>query len=153
MIRHYLLRSSHLFKYRSSTSTRQQDIIWQNTFMKFNDTIGNAFFFLFFYVYTVAPPLLCMLFFHPLLFFPALCCRSFNDHTLIFLQTKRLAHRLRIILGLFGLKAAELHGDLTQLQVVCSWHVPCFNNIIIMVHILQWLFVPLKLVKIYKNHI
>ncbi|XP_057291978.1 probable ATP-dependent RNA helicase DDX27 isoform X2 [Hydractinia symbiolongicarpus] len=46
----------------------------------------------------------------------ALCCRSFNDHTLIFLQTKRLAHRLRIILGLFGLKAAELHGDLTQLQ-------------------------------------
>ncbi|XP_066936709.1 probable ATP-dependent RNA helicase DDX27 [Clytia hemisphaerica] len=46
----------------------------------------------------------------------ALCCRSFHDHTLVFLQTKRLAHKLRIVLGLFGLKVGELHGDLTQLQ-------------------------------------
>ena len=46
-----------------------------------------------------------------------LCARTFNDHVLIFLQTKRLAHKMRIILGLLGLKAAELHGNLTQLQV------------------------------------
>jgi len=46
----------------------------------------------------------------------ALCCRTFHDHTVVFLQTKRLAHKLRIVLGLFGLKVAELHGDLTQLQ-------------------------------------
>ncbi|XP_068674830.1 probable ATP-dependent RNA helicase DDX27 isoform X2 [Montipora capricornis] len=46
----------------------------------------------------------------------ALCSRTFNDHCLIFLQTKSLAHRLRIILGLLGLNAEELHGNLTQLQ-------------------------------------
>jgi len=46
----------------------------------------------------------------------AMCVRSFTEHTLVFLQTKRLAHKLRIVLGLLGLKVAELHGDLTQLQ-------------------------------------
>jgi len=46
----------------------------------------------------------------------ALCCRSFRDHTLVFVQTKHLAHKLRIVLGLQGLKATELHGNLTQLQ-------------------------------------
>lgn len=46
----------------------------------------------------------------------ALCCRTFKDHTLIFLQTKRLAHKLRILLGLVGLNVCELHGDLTMLQ-------------------------------------
>merc|ERR1712180_502572 len=46
----------------------------------------------------------------------ALCCRTFKQHTLIFLQTKRLAHKLRILLGLVGLNVAELHGDLTMLQ-------------------------------------
>jgi len=46
----------------------------------------------------------------------ALCCRTFKEHTLIFLQTKRLAHKLRILLGLIGLNVAELHGDLTMLQ-------------------------------------
>ena len=48
----------------------------------------------------------------------ALCCRSFRDHTLVFVQTKHLAHKLRIVLGLQGLKATELHGNLTQLQVI-----------------------------------
>jgi len=46
----------------------------------------------------------------------ALCCRTFKQNTLIFLQTKRLAHKLRILLGLVGLNVAELHGDLTMLQ-------------------------------------
>ena len=48
----------------------------------------------------------------------ALCSRSFKEHCLIFLPTKRLAHRIRIIFGLLGIKAAELHGSLTQLQVI-----------------------------------
>ncbi|XP_020611155.1 probable ATP-dependent RNA helicase DDX27 isoform X2 [Orbicella faveolata] len=46
----------------------------------------------------------------------ALCSRTFNEHCLIFLQTKTSAHRLRIILGLLGLNVEELHGNLTQLQ-------------------------------------
>ncbi|XP_015766933.1 PREDICTED: probable ATP-dependent RNA helicase DDX27 [Acropora digitifera] len=46
----------------------------------------------------------------------ALCSRSFDEHCLIFMQTKHSAHRLRIILGLLGLNVEELHGNLTQLQ-------------------------------------
>ena len=46
----------------------------------------------------------------------ALVCRTFHDHCMIFVQTKKTAHRLRILLGLFGLKVGELHGDLTQSQ-------------------------------------
>lgn len=36
--------------------------------------------------------------------------------------TKQAAHRLKILFGLAGLKAAELHGNLTQVQRldVCS---------------------------------
>eukprot|EP00117_Sycon_ciliatum_P002158 scpid38468/ scgid1211/ Probable ATP-dependent RNA helicase DDX27; DEAD box protein 27 len=46
----------------------------------------------------------------------AMCCRSFSGHVIIFVNTKVLAHRLRIQLGLLGLNVEELHGDLTQLQ-------------------------------------
>uniref|UniRef100_A0A182P5C3 RNA helicase n=1 Tax=Anopheles epiroticus TaxID=199890 RepID=A0A182P5C3_9DIPT len=46
----------------------------------------------------------------------ALVCRTFHDHCMVFVQTKRTAHRLRILLGLLGLKTGELHGDLTQAQ-------------------------------------
>uniref|UniRef100_A0A2M3Z4D8 RNA helicase n=1 Tax=Anopheles braziliensis TaxID=58242 RepID=A0A2M3Z4D8_9DIPT len=46
----------------------------------------------------------------------ALVCRTFHDHCMVFVQTKRTAHRLRILLGLLGVKAGELHGDLTQAQ-------------------------------------
>ena len=51
----------------------------------------------------------------------ALCCRTFKDQCLLFLPTKRLAHRMRILFGLLGLKAAELHGSLSQLQVECHF--------------------------------
>lgn len=44
----------------------------------------------------------------------ALCCRSFLTNVLIFAQTKKQAHRMHIILALLGIKAAELHGDLSQ---------------------------------------
>lgn len=46
----------------------------------------------------------------------ALCKRSFKSHAIIFVDTKSLAHRLMIIFGLAGLRAAELHGNMTQLQ-------------------------------------
>eukprot|EP00794_Sanderia_malayensis_P018925 gene18925-20829_t len=46
----------------------------------------------------------------------AMCCRSFSNNCMVFCQTKKLAHTLRIILGLCGLKVGELHGDLSQLQ-------------------------------------
>lgn len=47
----------------------------------------------------------------------ALCTRSFKTRTLIFFRAKKEAHRLKVIFGLAGLKAAELHGNLTQNQV------------------------------------
>lgn len=46
----------------------------------------------------------------------ALICRTFHDHCMVFVQRKRQAHRLHILLGLFGIKAGELHGNLTQQQ-------------------------------------
>ncbi|KAL3286971.1 hypothetical protein HHI36_001457 [Cryptolaemus montrouzieri] len=46
----------------------------------------------------------------------ALVCRTFREHTMIFVQTKKQAHRLHILLGLLGVKVAELHGNLTQPQ-------------------------------------
>lgn len=49
---------------------------------------------------------------------PSLPRPSRNDHAqvIIFCQNKRTAHRLVLILGLAGLRAAELHGNLTQSQ-------------------------------------
>ncbi|KYR01469.1 putative cell surface glycoprotein [Tieghemostelium lacteum] len=47
----------------------------------------------------------------------SLCSRVFNQGgTIIFAKSKREVHRLRIIFGLCGLKAAELHGNLSQEQ-------------------------------------
>ncbi|KAJ8984206.1 hypothetical protein NQ317_011115 [Molorchus minor] len=46
----------------------------------------------------------------------ALVCRTFREHCMVFVQTKKQAHRVHILLGLLGLKVAELHGNLTQPQ-------------------------------------
>ncbi|KAI5077374.1 hypothetical protein GOP47_0007198 [Adiantum capillus-veneris] len=46
----------------------------------------------------------------------AVCTRSFKSKVIIFSGTKVEAHRLKILFGLSGLRAAELHGNLTQAQ-------------------------------------
>lgn len=46
----------------------------------------------------------------------ALVCRTFRENTIVFVQTRKQAHRLHILLGLLGVKAGELHGDMTQPQ-------------------------------------
>lgn len=37
----------------------------------------------------------------------ALVCRTFHHHVMVFVQTKKQAHRLHILLGLLGLKVSK----------------------------------------------
>ncbi|CAH1779381.1 unnamed protein product [Owenia fusiformis] len=46
----------------------------------------------------------------------SLVSRTFLDHCIVFIQTKKQVHRLHIVLGLLGVKVGELHGNLSQLQ-------------------------------------
>lgn len=46
----------------------------------------------------------------------ALLTRTFTSRTIVFFDTKAIAHRMMIICGLCGIKCSELHGDLTQMQ-------------------------------------
>lgn len=46
----------------------------------------------------------------------SLCIRTFTQQVIIFVRSKKLAHQLRIVFGLLGLSAGELHGDLSQEQ-------------------------------------
>ena len=50
----------------------------------------------------------------------ALCSRTFKSETLVFFRSKAAAHHMKIIFGLLGLSAAELHGNLTQTQVIMN---------------------------------
>lgn len=47
----------------------------------------------------------------------ALCKRTVKDKCIVFFRSKALAHQMRIVFGLNGLRAGELHGNLTQEQV------------------------------------
>lgn len=47
----------------------------------------------------------------------ALCKRTVREKCIVFFRSKALAHQMRVVFGLLGLKAAELHGNLTQEQV------------------------------------
>ena len=49
-----------------------------------------------------------------------LCRNVYRTRTIIFFRSKQLAHRVRILFGLLNLKAAELHGSLSQEQRVKS---------------------------------
>ncbi|OQR80349.1 putative ATP-dependent RNA helicase DDX27-like [Tropilaelaps mercedesae] len=46
----------------------------------------------------------------------ALVTRYFNEHTIVFVQTKKLAHRIRILFELIGIRVEELHSSLSQTQ-------------------------------------
>ncbi|EGE80902.1 2-isopropylmalate synthase [Blastomyces dermatitidis ATCC 18188] len=49
-----------------------------------------------------------------------LCKTIYKDRVIIFFRAKKEAHRVRIIFGLMGLKAAELHGSMSQEQRIKS---------------------------------
>lgn len=57
-----------------------------------------------------------------------LCQNIYTDRAIIFFRQKKEAHRVRIIFGLCGIKAAELHGSMSQEQVSLLLH-PCFSNL------------------------
>ena len=46
----------------------------------------------------------------------SLVTRTYTSKAIIFLASKKQAHRVKLLFGLFGLNAAELHGNLTQTQ-------------------------------------
>ena len=46
-----------------------------------------------------------------------LCSRTSRRNTIVFFRSKKLCHQMRVVFGILGLRAAELHGDLTQEQV------------------------------------
>lgn len=60
-----------------------------------------------------------------------LCKEIYTGRVIIFFRQKKEAHRVRIIFGLLGLKAAELHGAMSQEQVSTSrrgLRVPCIAS-------------------------
>ena len=46
-----------------------------------------------------------------------LCTEIYTDRVIIFFRQKKEAHHMRVIFGLCGLKAGELHGSMSQEQV------------------------------------
>lgn len=46
----------------------------------------------------------------------ALCRSKFNTRCIIFFRSKAAAHQMKIVFGMLGLKASELHGNLSQEQ-------------------------------------
>lgn len=46
----------------------------------------------------------------------SLIVRTFHSKAMVFVPTKKVAHRLHILLGLMNIRIGELHGDLSQLQ-------------------------------------
>lgn len=46
-----------------------------------------------------------------------LCKNIYTDRVIVFFRQKKEAHRARVIFGLYGLKATELHGSMSQEQV------------------------------------
>ncbi|PYH95441.1 DEAD-domain-containing protein [Aspergillus ellipticus CBS 707.79] len=49
-----------------------------------------------------------------------LCKQVYTGRVIVFFRQKKEAHRVRIVFGLLGLKAAELHGSLSQEQRIKS---------------------------------
>jgi ATP-dependent RNA helicase DDX27 len=51
-----------------------------------------------------------------------LCANIYTDRVIVFFRQKKEAHRARVIFGLSGLKATELHGSMSQEQVRIPRH-------------------------------
>ncbi|KIX97058.1 uncharacterized protein Z520_07172 [Fonsecaea multimorphosa CBS 102226] len=49
-----------------------------------------------------------------------LCLKFFTERTIVFFRQKKEAHRVRVVFGLLGLKAGELHGSMTQEQRISA---------------------------------
>ncbi|KAH7360738.1 P-loop containing nucleoside triphosphate hydrolase protein [Rhexocercosporidium sp. MPI-PUGE-AT-0058] len=49
-----------------------------------------------------------------------LCANIYTDRVIVFFRQKKEAHRARVIFGLSGLKATELHGSMSQEQRITS---------------------------------
>ncbi|OJD30741.1 atp-dependent rna helicase drs1 [Diplodia corticola] len=49
-----------------------------------------------------------------------LCEKVYTDRVIIFFRQKKEAHRVRILFGLNGIKAAELHGSMSQEQRISA---------------------------------
>lgn len=57
-----------------------------------------------------------------------LCKEIYASRVIIFFRQKKEAHRVRVVFGLLGLKAAELHGSMSQEQVRRDIHLLCFSK-------------------------
>ncbi len=57
-----------------------------------------------------------------------LCQSVYTDRTIIFFRQKKDAHTVRVIFGLCGIKAAELHGSMSQEQVSLLFRPPSFSS-------------------------
>ena len=53
-----------------------------------------------------------------------LCQNVYTERVIIFFRQKKEAHRARIVFGLCGIKAAELHGSMSQEQVSRLTNLP-----------------------------
>jgi ATP-dependent RNA helicase DDX27 len=49
-----------------------------------------------------------------------LCQKFFTERTIVFFRQKKEAHRVRIVFGLLGIKAGELHGSMSQEQRISA---------------------------------
>ena len=52
-----------------------------------------------------------------------LCKRTFAKRCIVFFRSKALAHQMRVVFGLMGLKAEEIHGNLSQEQRLNALHL------------------------------
>lgn len=54
--------------------------------------------------------------FRRLAYLVQLCSQVYRAKTIVFLPTKQLAHRIKVLFALHGVRAAELHGSMSQEQ-------------------------------------
>ena len=57
-----------------------------------------------------------------------LCANIYTERVIVFFKQKKEAHRARVIFGLSGLKATELHGSMSQEQVGVSSTTRCSHT-------------------------